>query len=251
MEDLINSYVSWIRQGMTLQNLGNGWFELVTPFLNHKNDMIELYLRQDQNGIEISDKGVTINELALSGIDLERSKKKTEELNSILKSFGVFKNGKNEIFVKTDTRKFPEVKHRIIQAILTIDDMFMLSSPKVESFFLEDIETFFEVNNVIYWKDLTVNGKSGFSHKFDFSLPKIGNRREIAIKALNSPRKDLINGVLWSFEDTRNARPETDGLVIINDSNDLPPDVTQALEEYNIPFLPWSKRLNNLSRLRA
>src|SRR5690606_16535330 len=156
------------------------WHEVVTPFLNHRNDMIELYLRQEGNdSILISDGGTTISELKLSGVDIDRSNKRTNELNTILRSFGISKSEENELIAKADAAKFPEVKHRIIQAILSIDDLFVLSKPKVESFFIEDVTTFFELNDVIFVRDTTFVGKSGFSHKFDFTLPKIKQRREI------------------------------------------------------------------------
>jgi hypothetical protein len=250
MKNLVNSYVEWIRQGLTLREVSNGWHELVTPFLNHRNDMIEIYLKQSDDQIVISDGGNTINELLLSGVELDRSKKRTEELGSILRSFGISRNGKNEIFVNTDERKFPEVKHRFIQAVLSIDDMFMLSNPKIESFFIEDVTTFFELNEVIYVKDTSFVGKSGFSHKFDFTLPKIRDRKEVAIRAINTPRKDKIGGVLWMIEDTRLVRPNTDGLVIINDENEIPNDIHQALTEYQIPYFSWSKRFENINKLK-
>lgn len=250
MKELVNSYVEWIRKGLSLREISNGWHEVVTPFLNHKNDMIELYLKQDNEQITISDGGNTINELVLSGIDIDRSKKRTEELDSILRSFGISINANNELFIKTDSKRFPETKHRLIQAVLSIDDMFMLSSPKVESFFIEDVTTFFELNDVIFVKDTSFIGKSGFSHKFDFTLPKIKQRKEVAIKAINTPRKDKIGSVMWMIEDTRLVRPETDGLVIINDENDIPNDIQQALKEYNIPYFAWSNRTSNIDKLR-
>ena len=179
--------------------------------------MIELYVRQDGNEkIILSDGGNTVNELKLSGLDIDKSKKRLDEFNTILRSFGLHKDEKKEISIVTDTKKFPEVKHRLIQAILSIDDMFMLSEPKVESFFTEDVAVFFELNDILFVKDTSFVGKSGFSHKFDFTLPKIKDRKELAIRAINKPRKDIIGGVMWTIEDMRIVRPNTDGLVIIN-----------------------------------
>jgi hypothetical protein len=247
MKELVDSYIDWIREGMSLRSLGNGWHEVVTPFLNHKNDMIELYIKQQNDQITISDGGNTLNELMLSGVD--RSRKRTNELNVILRSFGVSKNGSNELVINTDTKKFPESKHRLIQAVLSIDDMFMLSSPKVESFFIEDVTTFFDIKDIIYVKDTSFVGKSGFSHKFDFTLPKIKQRKEVAIKAINMPRKDKIGSVMWMIEDTKLVRPDTDGLIIINDEHDIPNDIHQALQEYKIPYFAWSDRGLNIEKL--
>jgi hypothetical protein len=252
MIELVNSYVDWIKKGISLREVGDGWHEVVTPFLNHRNDMIEIYLRQESDGgILISDAGITLNELKLSGIDIDRSGKRAKELETILRSFGISKTEKNELIVKTTIKNFPQVKHRIIQAILSVDDLFVLSKPKVESFFIEDVLTFFELKDVIFVRDTTFIGKSGFSHKFDFTLPKIKQRKEVAIKAINTPRKDRIESVMWMLEDTRLVRPETEGLLILNDESEVSSEIHRALEEYNISYFEWSKREENISKLVA
>ena len=251
MKHLIDSYVDWIRESITLRNVGHGWHEIVTPFLNHKNDMIELYVRQDENEkIVLSDGGNTFNELKLSGLDIDKSKKRLDEFNTILRSFGLHRGTDKEISIVTDVKKFPEVKHRLIQAILSIDDMFMLSEPKVESFFTEDVAVFFDLNDILFVKDTSFVGKSGFSHKFDFTLPKIKDRKEVAIRAINKPRKDIISGVMWTIEDMRTVRPNTDGLVIINDENGVNDDIYQALNEYHIPYVSWSNKKEELPKLK-
>lgn len=251
MKHLIDSYVDWIRESITLRNVGHGWHEIVTPFLNHKNDMIELYVRQDENEkIVLSDGGNTFNELKLSGLDIDKSKKRLDEFNTILRSFGFHRGTDKEISIVTDVKKFPEVKHRLIQAILSIDDMFMLSEPKVESFFTEDVAVFFDLNDILFVKDTSFVGKSGFSHKFDFTLPKIKDRKEVAIRAINKPRKDIISGVMWTIEDMRTVRPNTDGLVIINDENGVNDDIYQALNEYHIPYVSWSNKKEELPKLK-
>ncbi|RDB04108.1 DUF1828 domain-containing protein [Runella aurantiaca] len=249
MKDLVNSYVEWIRQGLKVTEVKGGWHEIVTPFLNHKNDMIELYAKQDKDLIVLSDGGNTINELKLSGLDVDKSPKRIEELNSILRSFGLQRESGREISVKTDKKRFPEVKHRLIQAILSIDDMFMLSEPKIKSFFVEDVSDFFELNDIIFVKDTLFTGKSGFTHKFDFTLPKIKKRHETAVKVINNPRKDSVGNVIWMIEDTRLTRPNTDSLVILNDDNEIAGGVYEALEKYNITSLNWSNRNTELKDL--
>ena len=253
MKYLVDSYVEWIRQGLIIREVKGGWYEIVTPFLNHKNDMIELYIKEEGEQITLSDGGNTINELKLSGLDISKSAKRSEDLNMILRSFGLQRvNGGKEISVKTDKKRFPEVKHRLIQAILSVDDMFMLSESKVKSFFVEDISDFFELNDVVFVKDTLFTGKSGFTHKFDFTLPKIKKREETAVRAINNPRKDIVGSSLWMLEDTKQNRPNTQGLIILNDTLiDVSSDIYSALDQYNIPFLKWSERNNHLSQLKA
>jgi len=231
-----------MRNGFSLRDMGNDWHEVVTPFLNHRNDMIELYLKRENDEVVISDGGNTLNELALSGLEIQKTNKRTRELENVLRSFGISKNERNELCVKTSVKKFPETKHRLIQAVLSIDDMFMVSSPRVESFFIEDTAIYFDLNQVSYIKDTSFSGKSGFIHKFDFALPRIGTRKETAVKAINKPKRENIIGALWMVEDTRTVRPDTDGLIILNDENGVAADVYQALKEYNVKYLNWSDR---------
>lgn len=252
MKYLVDSYVEWIRQGLIIREVKGGWHEIVTPFLNHKNDMIELYIKEEGEQITLSDGGNTINELKLSGLDISKSAKRSEDLNVILRSFGLQRvnNGK-EISVKTDKKRFPEVKHRLIQAILSVDDIFMLSEPKVKSFFIEDVSVFFELNDVVFVKDTMFNGKSGFTHKFDFTLPKIKKRAEIVVRAINHPRKDIVGSTLWMLEDTKLSRPNTQGLVILNDYADISTDIYSAFDEYGITYLNWSNRNSYVDKFRA
>lgn len=251
MQHLIDSYVEWLREEITIHDLKNGWYEIVTPFLNHKNDMIEIYVYQSKEGFFISDGGNTLSELRLNGIDVKKSSKRSLEIDYILRSFGIHKKGDYELFVNTTATNFPEVKHRFIQAILAIDDMFMIATPKVENLFMEDVSTFLEMNEVIFIKDSYFIGRSGFNHKFDFTIPKIKQRNETAIKVINTPRKDKIGNVLWMFQDTQSIRPYTNGLVIINDEQNLSSDIIQAFTEYNLSFFPWSQRSEGINLLRA
>lgn len=251
MEALVKSYVDWMREGISYRDVGNGWHEVVTPFLNHRNDMIEVYLKSDGDEIVLSDGGNTLNELCLSGVNIESSPKRTRDLDNVLLCFGVSKTEKDELTIRAKTKKFPEAKHRFIQAILAIDDMHMVSRAKVESFFLEDIATYLGLHDMPFVENAAFTGKSGFKHTIDFVLPKTNARRERAIKAINKPKKDNIGSALWMLEDTRLIRPETVGMVILNDEQEVSTEVYKALKEYDIPYMKWSSRSNPANILLA
>lgn len=249
MKDLINKYVEWIREGMSFRQLGD-WYEITTPFLNHHNDYLEIYVKPENGKFVLTDGGSTINELRLSGLNLERSEKRILEFNTILNGFGIKKRG-DELIANTTEKNFPEAKHRLIQAMLAIDDMFMLSEPKVESFFIEDVAEFFEVKEISSIRDTIFAGKSGFSHRFDFSIPKSKKRNETLIRAINTPRQDTIGAVLWAFEDTKTVRLNSDGIVILNDKSEVPSTIIDALEEYGLTGYKWSDREELAKKLVA
>ncbi len=250
MKDLIQQYIDWLKQKFTITQVGE-WYEITTPFLDHHNDYIQIYAKSEDDNIVLSDGGNTLNELELSGMSLERSDKRKAEFSIILNGFGIKRNNGELIAISTE-KNFPEVKHRLIQAIISVFDMFMLAEPKVESFFLEDISAFFDEKEIRYIKLLSFVGKSGFSHQFDFSIPKTKKRPERIIKAVNTPRKDIISSLLFSFEDTKFVRPDSEGIVLLNDTSaKVSDDITQALKEYNLKGILWSKREESIDLLAA
>lgn len=128
----------------------------------------------------------------------------------------------------------------------------MLSEPKVENFFIEDIAAFFDVYEIRYIKQLSFTGKSGFSHQFDFSIPKSKNNPERIIRAVNTPKKDIVSSLLFSFEDTKSIRPDSEGIILLNDTTiRLSEEILTALKEYGLLSIPWSKRESFVEALRA
>lgn len=252
MQELIDSYLKWLKDGLHVRKLENSWHQIVTPFVNHQNDLISLYIKREKdNSITVSDGGEALNELSLSGVDINKSKGRQNEFKTIVQSFGLTYNGDESLSIKTTDKLFPQVKHRMIQALISIDDLFVLSSEKVKNFFIEDIALYFDLNEVPYVQDNFFMGKSGFSHKLDFVLPKNQkiNRPEIAVKAINFPRKDTISSAIFMIRDIKEMRRNTNGLFILNDEKGIDSDVTAALMEYNLPFVNWSTREKGFKEL--
>lgn len=240
MKTLIQAYVDWLKEKINYQEI-NGYFELTTPFVNHINDYIQLYVKTDTNDrIYITDDGETLSNLEMSGLDVTQPARK-KELDTVLNGFGVSLNRKELTTLATPTT-FPMRKHNLIQAILSVDDLFVLASPKVASFFLEDISDFLNENKVRFSSNIILQGKSTFQHKFDFVIPPSPNSPERILKAVATPKKQNIITQLFAFEDTKQAR-NNEGILILNDSEqEISPEVSQAVSEYGILEFPWTKR---------
>lgn len=240
MKELIDSYISWLKQKINYKEI-DGYYEITTPFVNHSNDYIQFYLKCDQKDrIYITDDGETLSNLELAGVDIHQPSRK-KELEIILNGFGVQLEG-NVLHTTAIPATFPMKKHNFIQAIMAIDDLHILASTKVESFFLEDITNFLTQNNVRFSRNIILQGKSTFQHKFDFLIPASDKERERIIKAVSNPKKQNIITYLFAFEDTKKAR-NNEGIMILNDlEKDVSPDILQAISEYDIyPFL-WKNR---------
>lgn len=240
MKDLIESYISWLKQKINYKEI-NGYYEVTTPFVNHINDYIQFYLKRDERDyIYMTDDGETINNLEMSGVDVNAPARK-REIDSILNGFGVIIKG-NELTTIATITTFPMRKHNFLQAIMAVDDLFVIASPKVESFFLEDITNFLHQNEIRFSRNIILQGKSSFQHKFDFLIPSSGKARERIIKAVSSPKKQNIIAHLFAFEDTKQAR-NNEGIMILNDlEKDIAPDVLQAIIEYGIFDFSWKLR---------
>lgn len=240
MENLIKKYTDWLYSKYTARQLEEG-FEITTPFLNPHNDYIQIFAKREDNKILLSDDGTTLDELEMSGVAMDRSENRKSELSVILNGFGIKKDSNNELFVYCTDNNFPECKHRLIQGILSVYDMYILAEPKVVSFFFEDVEKYFDDNDIRYTPNVQFVGRSNFPHQFDFSIPKTKINPERIIKLLNTPRKDLVFSMLFSFEDTQLLRKESKGIVIINDKvSKISDEIIDALNEYNIEPVPWA-----------
>lgn len=251
MENLIKKYIEWLNNKITFRQIDE-WFEITTPFLNHHNDYIQIYAKKEDSKILLSDDGITMDELEMVGVNIDRSEKRKSELAIILNSFGIKKDDKNELFLLCNENNFPESKHRFIQALLSVYDMYMLAEAKVESFFFEDVMKFFDDNDVRYTPNVQFIGKSNFPHQFEFSIPKTRKYPERIIKLLNTPRKDLVISSLFSFEDTQKNRPESKGIIIMNDKSiKVSEEINEAVNQYGIEPIPYSSLIDYLEKLVA
>jgi hypothetical protein len=249
MKDLIDSYLSWLKQKINYKEI-NGYYEITTPFVNHINDYIQFYLRRDEKDhIYMTDDGETLNNLEMAGVDLSSPARK-KELDSILNGFGV-RMKENELITMATPATFPMRKHNFLQALMAVDDLFIVASPKVEQFFIEDVTNFLQQNSIRFSPNIILQGKSSFQHKFDFLIPSSSKAPERIIKAVSSPKKQNIIAHLFAFEDTKQAR-NNEGIMILNDlERDVAPEVLQAIEEYGINDFSWKNRDKLLDKLVA
>lgn len=251
MNKLFENYLKWLRQNFSYTQQKDT-LEIQTPFLNQHNDLIRLFADVNDTSIRLHDFGETLAELELSGVDVHASEKRKNELDSILRSYGIVLSDDDELFMECDQSSFPSAKHRFLQGLLSVNDLFVLAEPKVENFFLDDVRQYFEENNIRAVENVIFPGKSGFNHNFDYSIPKSSKYPERIIKAVNTPRKDIISNLLFAFEDTKKNRRGSQGIVILNDENTQPhKEVFQALAQYQIEGVKWSERNSIIEKFAA
>lgn len=104
-----------------------------------------------------------------------KSSKRKQLLQSFLNKFSV-KLEDNALVTKASIEDFLQKILFLMQAMLNVDDMFMLSQNKVASLFLEDVKTFFDKKEIFYTRDVNFIGKSGFIYNYEYLIQRTRNK---------------------------------------------------------------------------
>jgi hypothetical protein len=249
-KDFVNTYIEWLRQKISIEEI-NGICEITTPFLDRNNDHLQIYVKKLGSGLILTDDGHTITGLKLSGCEFTTEKRR-QILHSILNGFGVRLLG-DELVVEARPENFPQKKHNLIQAILSINDLFVMAAPMVASFFKEDVERFLRLNEIRFTPSINFTGRSGFVHFFDFVIPASKVKPERILKTINRPDKQKITSLIFSWTDTKEVRaPDSTAYGVLNDMEQpINPDLISALKQYEIIPLLWSQRDEYVKELVA
>jgi hypothetical protein len=149
--------------------------------------------------------------------------------------------------------EFPQRKHNLIQAILAVNDMFVMAEEHVLSLFKEDVALFLESHRIPAFEDFKLSGKSGFDHKFDFGLPKTDGKPQRVLQAINNLTKENATSLAFALADVRATRTDPlGGLAMINDGIREPnEEYLGALRAYEVQPLLWSQRSKAISILNG
>ncbi|HEY9899308.1 MAG TPA: DUF1829 domain-containing protein [Pantanalinema sp.] len=238
---LIVSYTDWLKDRTALRDV-NGWVEIQTPFLDRHNDRLVIYLKEENGTFWLTDDGYTLDDLRMSGCEL-KTPKRLALLQTILNGHGV-QLLDDALCVQATREDFPHRKHSLVQAMVTVNDLFVLAAGQVQSLFLEDVQAWLEDNDIRYAPSVNFTGKSGFSHHFDFVIPHSKKKPERIVKAINRPARDSAQNLAFAWVDSREVRPPNAELIAFlnDDEHKIPSGVTEALGQYGIRPVPWSKR---------
>ncbi len=249
-QELIDAYVGWLRSGLSAEVVEGGC-ELTTPFLDRHNDHLQVYAERTNGRILLSDDGYTLADLRTSGLDLDTPKRR-EAVQTILSGFGVRSRG-GELLVEASAQTLGQRTHALVQAMVAVNDMFVLAQPRVETFFFEDVRAFLDEHDVRYSERIKVSGRSGFDHLINFLVPKSRQRPERFVQAINAPTRQSVLPYLFGVNDVREARGgETDVYAFLNDRDrEIQGEVVEALEAYSVRPAVWSDRSAYAEELAA
>ena len=249
--NLVNNYAAWLKERFDAEVVGD-YAVISTPFLDPHNDEIELYVRKEADELIVTDGGNTLSDLEASGLEISTEKRKTH-LQEILNGLGVAIDGQ-ELYVRTSENEFPQRKHNLLQAVLAVQDLYLTAQAHVQQFFTEDVAIFLKANNVPFFRDFKLSGRSGFDHHFDFAFPATRERPQRVLVAINSLTRDKTTSTAFAVSDVRIARSQEPlaAFALINDQESPPAaDFIDALRNYQISPLRWSRREEALVALQS
>jgi hypothetical protein len=238
---LLDRYIAWLRDKTTLRQVSD-WVEITTPYLDRHNDYLQIYAKRQNGTYTLTDDGYVIEDLQQSNCDLDTAKRQAL-LKMTLSGFGVQLNeGRLEICASAEN--FALRKHNLIQAMLAVNDLFYLAEPVVASLFHEDVVAWLEQHEIRYTPKVKFTGKSGYDHLFDFVIPKSRIQPERIVRAINRPSRETAQAVAFAWIDTREVRStDSRAYALLNDHERVvPPAVVDALRNYDVCPILWSKR---------
>ena len=244
-QKLIDSYVDWLRQGLSVEGVG-GACELTTPFLECHNDHLQVYAIRRNGNILLTDDGYTLSDLRTSGLEVDTPKRKLV-LDSVLNGLGL-RVENNQLLVEASAKNLGQRLHSLVRAMPAVNDMFVMAQPRVASFFFEDVQAFLDAHDIRYTARVKLAGKSGYDHGVDFLIPKSRIRPERILHAIAAPKRENIFAYLWTLSDTRAAHTgdsaqEAEAYAFLNDQEQpVGGDVIEALNAYRVTAAVWSNR---------
>ena len=138
-EEIIRRYTDWLRDSSQSDCYNDVW-KIELPLLNRRRSWIQIFATRTESGVLLSDYGETIGDLRFSGFDIDDTEIRREQLNRILRSFGVTLVGKDELQILTSEEELPDYMNELVQCMLTVDLMIYTAPHKVAQLYEEDTQ---------------------------------------------------------------------------------------------------------------
>ena len=246
LSKILDDYYNWLRSKThIIEDERTDWTAISTPFTGIFNDGIEIYCRRNNGKWILSDGGETLNLLEESGVQINRSPKRKNFVDSIVKNYGVSENN-GEFLVEANRENFSQKKHYFLQAILELHDLEYLSEKTIRSLFKEDVENYLNERKIIHTRDVKFTGYNGLDYHFDFHFPKFD--KEIVLKATEQLRQSTISSFVYSWQNVKKQREEHnnksfEATILVNDHSYEPKsDLVEALTIEGVKTYRWSRK---------
>lgn len=247
LEEQVDQYHRWLKSKThILPEEQDEWALISTPFLGLFNDTLEIYAKRNGDGqIILSDDGKSLRDLDLVGVSISRSPARREMVENLLVGYGVTMQ-RGEIVAKATDSNFPQKKHDLLQAMLELNDFYVLSKPAVSRVFKDDVREYLDEQKVVYTPQFISRGAAGIEFVFDFHIAY--REQEIIIRAFNGMNRVYLSSFLFAWKDVKKHREQLTrkrvvGLAVVNDEDKpIPEEFIHALRKEETDHMLWSVR---------
>ena len=247
--DFIKEYINWIKNN-SAQRFINGYTEITTPFLDSQNDAIQFYVKREGESFLFTDDGYTFADIEMTGLNLS-TKKRKELVQYLADSMNVSIDNGAITATASSSTLVAQTEHFMIQAMLKFNDLFYLTSPKIRGFFLDEVKTFFDENDIRCTASVMFSGRSGLPQRFDFVVPASKTQPERMITTLNQPTRQNVQSAIFSWTDVRESRKDSVNYLILNHGNKKNIALSDAAKQYGIRPFWWDERSRYIEELAS
>ena len=247
--DFIKEYINWIKNN-SAQRFINGYTEVTTPFLDSHNDAIQFYVKREGESFVFTDDGYTFADIEMNGLNL-KTKKRKELVSYLADSLNVSVENGAIIAKATSSTLVAQTEHFMIQAMLKFSDLFYLVSPQIKGFFLDEVKSFFDENDIRCTASVMFSGRSGLPQRFDFVVPASKTRPERMITTLNQPTRQNVQSAIFSWTDVRESRKDSLSYLILNHGNKKNEALSDAANQYGMKPFWWEERDKYIEELAS
>jgi len=246
LDSVLDDYFRFLKdKTIVTESEGTDWVEISTPFTGLFNDTLDVFAKREGNQILLSDDGVTLKNLELSGLSVTRSPKRKVLFDRILANHGI-SHENEELIARTDVAHFAQSKLDMITAMSEVNDLHYLAKHTVASVFLEDVREYLDDQDIIYTPQFISRGISGLEFTFDFQVAY--RAKEIVIQAFSALTLNNLPQFLFKWDDVKAIREKQTGkaltgLAVINDEeHEVKHEYLEALNNKGAHYILWSKR---------
>lgn len=226
--DLAREYTDWLRARLSVFERGQAQV-LTTPFLDPFNDGINLYMEPRDGELVLHDNGDTLDHLSCLGVKIEDSERRKNLIQRAIAGCAVdFTAGRLETVATA--ANLPQRAHFLLTAILRLNDLWMSAVPRGWTDFFALVAEFLDQHDVLYTPNVSIPGRT-VEHPIDFIIP-LPKRKERLIKLVGDPKPQTAKVISFTWLELREARPEADRVVVINDVRTPDPLEEESEEEF-------------------
>ena len=247
--DFIKEYTNWIKNN-SAQRIINGYTEITTPFLDSHNDAIQFYVKREGESFFFTDDGYTFADIEMNGLNLG-TKKRKETVQHLADSMNVSVENGVIIAKASSPTLVAQTEHFMIQAMLKFNDLFYFASPQIKGFFLDEVKTFFDDNDIRCTASVMFSGRSGLPQRFDFVVPASKTQPERMITTLNQPTRQNVQSAIFSWADVRESRKDSISYLILNHGHKKNNALSDAAKQYGMRPFWWEERDRYIEELAS